>query len=106
MNEDVRIINDRLAAQFKPVSQSRYWLQIVDNHYGGYYNVFFNHQRKWQRLKSIPLHTIKHYDLAYLEAVLTELRQHTQLTFDYDGFTDQYWPTSQRLIQKRKHGYE
>ncbi|MFC6165729.1 acetyl-CoA carboxylase [Lactiplantibacillus dongliensis] len=106
MNKDVRIINDRLTAQFKPVSQSRYWLQIVDNHYGGYYNVFFNHQRKWQRLRSIPLHTIKTYELAYLETVVHDLQQLTQLTIEYDGFTDQYWPQSQRLIQRKKHGYE
>ncbi|MFC6181577.1 acetyl-CoA carboxylase [Lactiplantibacillus daowaiensis] len=106
MNKDVKVINDRLQPRFKRVSQTRYWLQVADDHYGQTYNFFFNYQRKWQRLKSIPLHTITTYDLAYLETVVSELQTLTKLTIDYVGFTDQVWPERQQLIQKKRHGYE
>ncbi|VDG19439.1 acetyl-CoA carboxylase [Lactiplantibacillus mudanjiangensis] len=106
MTKDVQLILERLQPFFKQRSQTRYWLQITDNHYGQTYNVFFNYQRKWHRLKSQPLHTLNTYNLADLEAIVTELQTLTKLTIDYVGFGEQVWPNRQQRIQRKPHGYE
>ncbi len=106
MNEDLAIIDKRLKTLFKPVSQSRYWLQVVNDPYDQSYNFFFNSQRRNQHVKSIPLHRLTDYQLTYLETVITGLRTKTNLTIEFAGFTGMKWPTTQKIIQWRREGLE
>lgn len=103
MNKDLKLIEERLSILFKRRSKTRYWLQVVDDPYDQTYNFFFNSQRKWQRQKSVPLHTVTDHNLEYLEKIMVDLQQFTRLTVQYDGFTGQRWPSSFRLIQRKKH---
>ncbi|CAM3097077.1 acetyl-CoA carboxylase [Lactiplantibacillus plajomi] len=106
MTNDAKVICQRMDLLFKRLARTKYWLQVVNDHYDHSYNVFFNSQRKYERLKSVPLHTIATYDLSYLEKVLGDLRTHTQLTIEFEGFSGQLWPDSQRLIERVKNHYE
>ena len=103
MNRDQKLIQERLAILFKRKSKTRYWLQVVDDPYDHTFNFFFNSQRKWQRLKSVPLHSVTQYDLEYLEEIMTGLSAFTQLTVQYDGFTGKRWPSNFKMIQRKKH---
>lgn len=106
MNNDVRLINERLEALFKPKFATRYGLVVVNDPYERSYNVFFNSQRAGQRLKSTPLHRITDYKLESLELIIRELQKKTQLTIQFVGFTKQRWPQSQRIIQYKRGRYE
>ncbi|WP_426422236.1 hypothetical protein [Pediococcus acidilactici] len=57
--------------------------------------------KKKQQPHSIPLHSIKKYDLEYLEIVVNEIKKHYHLTLTYDGFSGQRWPNSWQMIQKQ-----
>lgn len=103
MNNDLKLIEERITILFKRRSKTRYWLQVVDDPYDRTYNFFFNSQRKWERQKSVPLHTIAQHDLSYLETIIVALQSFTQLTIQYDGFTGQRWPSSFQLIQRKRH---
>ena len=102
MNNDVEIIMGRLNLLFKRQSRTRYWLMIANDPYDQTYNVFFNSQRANERLQSVPLHKLAHYDLADLEKLLKALRQDIKLTIEFVGFTGERWPASQKLIQRKR----
>ncbi|WP_413627770.1 acetyl-CoA carboxylase [Fructilactobacillus vespulae] len=106
MNEDLKLITERLTKYFKRISRTHYWIEIANDPYDQHYNFFFNSQRVGQRLKSIPLHSLETYDLHYLELLLQKLRQKTQLTIKFVGFTGEKWPSSQRLIQRKRNQLE
>lgn len=106
MNNDLKIIEERLDAQFKRQANTIYWIDIANNIYAKKFNFFLSSQFKQLPQRSIPLHSLENYQLDYLEEVVTELRQHTQLTFKYYGFLNLIWPKSQRIIQRRRHGEE
>lgn len=106
MNEDLKLITERLAQSFKRLSRTHYWIEIAKDPYDCQYNFFFNSQRVGQRLKSIPLHSVETYELQYLESLLQELRKETQLTIKFVGFTGEKWPGSQRLIQRKRNQLE
>lgn len=106
MPSDLKLITERIDHLFKRKMQTRYWLMVTDDVYDKTYNFFFNFQKKGQRLRSVPLHTVSNYDLGYLERLITGLRKHTQLTIEYVGFTGQRWPVSQRIIQRKKEADE
>lgn len=95
-----KVIQQRLALYFKPRTQHRYRLDIVNNIYGASYNFFLNIQAPYQRERSLPLHRLRVYQLAYLETVVHLLRQTTQLTFNFVDFTTQRWPQKQTLIKR------
>ena len=98
MNSDIEIIKERLTLLFKRRPQTRYWLMLTNDTY----NLFFNSQRANERLQSVPLHKLAHYDLADLEKLLKALRQDIKLTIEFVGFTGERWPASQKLIQRKR----
>ncbi|MEA0974411.1 acetyl-CoA carboxylase [Lacticaseibacillus paracasei] len=102
MNSDIEIIKGRLTLFFKRRPQTRYWLMLTNDTYDQIYNLFFNSQRANQRLQSVPLHKLAHYNLANLEKLLKTLRQNTTLTIELVGFTGERWPASQKLIQRKR----
>ncbi|AVK62997.1 acetyl-CoA carboxylase [Lactobacillus sp. CBA3606] len=106
MTDDTRLINTRMQLLFKRLTATKYWLQIVNDPYDDEFNVFFNSQRKWERLKSVPLHSLHGRNLVHLELVVTELHHLTQLTIEYEGFAGIRWPKNHHLIQKVRHNYE
>lgn len=79
MNSDIEIIKGRLTLLFKRCPH-RYWLMLNNDTYDQTYNLFFNSQRANERLQSVPLHKLAHYDLADLEKLLKALRQDIKLT--------------------------
>ncbi|KRK97450.1 hypothetical protein FD04_GL001476 [Secundilactobacillus odoratitofui DSM 19909 = JCM 15043] len=106
MNEDLRYIEERLDAGFTRRMQTRYQIMVTNDPYDQTFNFFLNSQRRNQWQKSLPLHSVTTYRLAYLEALLEQLRKHTQLTFLFVGFTGQRWPSNQQFIQRRRLGDE
>ena len=106
MNRDLDIIFSRLDLLFKRVPRTRYWITIANDPYDHSYNVFFNSQKPEERLRSIPLHKLTDYDLLSLERNVNGLKSNTQLSIKFIGFTGQRWPTSQKLIQKRRDHLE
>lgn len=105
-NPDAKKINSQIDLLFKRMQRTKYWLLVANDHYDQTFNFFFNSQRKFERLQSVPMHRVKVYDLAYLEQVIKAVRDHTQLTIEFDGFTQQRWPSSQLMIQKRREKFE
>lgn len=106
MNDDLRIIMERIYQYFTRRRQTLYWLQVVNDRYDKTYNFFINIQPQGKRVHSIPLHTVEQYNLSYLEKIINEIQKNIHLSFMYDGFTGQKWPTTQELIQRRKHNDE
>lgn len=106
MNEDLELLTSRIKIYFRRLHQTRYWLVIVDNHYDHIYNFFICQQKKKRPLRSIPLHSIENYDLEYLEQLVDALHQEIKLSIDYYGFVGQRWPSSNRIIQRKRHGEE
>ena len=102
MNSDIEIIKGRLTLLFKRRPKTRYWLMLTNDTYDQTYNLFFNSQRANERLQSVPLHKLAHYDLADLEKLLKALRQDIKLTIEFVGFTGECWPASQKLIQRKR----
>ncbi len=41
MNNDLKLIEERITMLFKRRSKTRYWLQVVDDPYDRTYNFFF-----------------------------------------------------------------
>lgn len=58
MPSDLKLITERIDHLFKRKMQTRYWLMVTDDVYDKTYNFFFNFQKKGQRLRSVPLHTV------------------------------------------------
>ncbi len=81
---------------FKRQSRIRYWLMIANDPYGQTYNLFFNSQRANERLQSVPLHKLSHYNLADLETLLKALQQKSKLTIEFVGFTGERWSKSEK----------
>lgn len=98
IDDDIRTLNKRISEQFQPVSQTQYRIDVVDEPHEKHYNFFLEILPKYRRQKSVPLHTLKEYDLEYLEQVINGLS--TKLTIVYRGFEGQRWPSNDRLIQK------
>lgn len=106
MNADVEIILGRIEEHFKRVPNTRYVINVVNDKFDKTYNFFFFIGKKGKQPHSVPLHTVKKYDLEYLEKIIIELQKHYQLTLDYTGFTNQRWPNSWQIIQKKKKSTE
>ena len=102
MKQDLKIITECINLLFKRLPRTRYRLMITNNHYDQTYNFFFNSQRVYHRLKSVPLHTLTNYDLGELEKLVNSLQQKLKFTIDFVGFTGERWPQSQKIIQKKK----
>ncbi|GEK28532.1 hypothetical protein [Furfurilactobacillus siliginis] len=103
MNNDVKIIMERINKLFKRAPHTLYHIQCTKNIYDEQFNFFFIIQPKGRRQHSIPLHTIDQYTLEYLQLVIKLLRKQTQLSIEYIGFTEKdYWPNSFDVIQKKK----
>ncbi|KRM87333.1 acetyl-CoA carboxylase [Lacticaseibacillus thailandensis] len=106
MSKDGDIINARIDQLFLRRSHTRYWITLVDDRYNHSYNFFFNIIPQKQRHRSIPLHSLPSGDLARLEATLTAIRHHTQLSIEIRGFQGLRWPSDGNLIQKRRRADE
>lgn len=102
MNSDLKIIMERIDELFKRISKTHYWIEIANDPYDQTYNFFFNSQRSRQRLKSIPLHSVKTYNLEYLEALIVAFKLKNQLTIKFVGFYGLKWPNSQKIIQRKR----
>ena len=101
MNDDYKLIIERIETNFTRKWDTKYFLQIVNDPYDQTYNLFINVQPRNKRMHSIPLHTISAYDLSYLEKLVGQIAQKYQLTIVYDGFIGLKWPITQELIQRR-----
>lgn len=102
MNEDLKIILAHLQPLFKRRYNTRYWLLVANDPYDHTYNFFFNQQPKGHRKKSTPLHTV-HGDLSQFEKLIQALQQERPFTIEYTGFAGLRWPSSGRLIERRKN---
>ncbi|WP_395391987.1 acetyl-CoA carboxylase [Fructilactobacillus sanfranciscensis] len=102
MNSDLKIILERIDCLFKRISRTHYWIEIANDPYDKTYNFFFNSQRRGQRLKLIPLHSVNTYHLEYLEALIADFKLEHQLTIKFVGFCGLKWPSSQILIQRKR----
>lgn len=100
MNNDLKVITERLDAGFERKRQVRYQVVIANDPYDKTYNFFLNYQHRERRLRSKPLHSVTNYRLTYLEQLIKDLRAHTKLSFEFVGFTGERWPSNQRLIQR------
>jgi len=103
MNNDFRLIIERIQVNFKRQFQTEYWLQIVNDPYDQTFNFFINIRPRGKRIHSIPLHTIDNYNLSYLERLVARIMEKFQLSITYDGFVGLKWPIKQEYIQKRRH---
>lgn len=103
MNNDFKVIVERIEYNFTRKRNTVYWLQIVNDRYDATYNFFINIHPQSQRVHSIPLHTVEEYNLSYLEKIVDQISHKYQLTIVYDGFTGLKWPIKQELIQRRRH---
>jgi len=106
MNRDLDTIMSRAEILFKRSRNTRYWIMISNDPYDKCFNFFFNSQRKNERLRSVPLHTIREYNLAILEEIINQLRKQTNFSIEFVGFAGQKFPKSQRIIQRGREGIE
>ncbi|AMV60639.1 Hypothetical protein ADU72_1280 [Pediococcus damnosus] len=95
-----KLILERLQKDFLRKSRTIYQMLVVRDHFSQTFNFFLEIKPKNQREKSIPLHTIENYDLAYLESVIRNLQKKTQITMQFKGFHELVWPESQNRISK------
>ena len=101
IKEDMTVIMGRINILFKRKLQTFYRIEVVNDKFDHTYNFFFRTQPKNQRISSVPLHTIKNYDLTYLEKLINRIQKQTNLSIEYIGFENLKWPTTNQLIQKR-----
>lgn len=106
MNEDTKIIIGRIKVLFKRIPNTKYTINVVNDIYDKQYNFFFEIQKRNERMKSLPLHSVKNYDIENLENIVNEIKEVYKLSFDYTGFTSQRWPNSWKMIQKRRKPQE
>ncbi|MBS0937863.1 acetyl-CoA carboxylase [Lactiplantibacillus plantarum] len=106
MNKDVKIIVSRIKLLFKRMNKTRYWLSVINDPIDQQFNFFFFSEHQGKRTRSVPLHSIKTYQLSYLEECISELKIESALSIEYLGFYQQRWPGSQYLIQKKRDKYE
>lgn len=69
-DKEARIITDRALHKFAYHQHVRYRLLVVNDYYNHQYNFFLEWHRPAERSRSIPLHSLHNYDLAYLRRVL------------------------------------
>ena len=100
-NDDLDIIMGRVKILFKRKPRTIYKISVVNDHFDQTYNFFFCVDEKEKRSRSVPLHSIKTYELEYLEELITAIKKQTKLTIEYSGFKDVRWPKTNLLIQKR-----
>lgn len=94
MNSDIKIIKGRLTLLFKRRPKTRYWLMLTNDTYDQTYNLFFNSQRANERLQSVPLHKLAHYDVAGLEKLLKAITKSTTTRYKAnDRICRLYWGT-------------
>lgn len=100
IENDAKVINERIDASFKRLINTRYQINVVFNHYSSTFNflMYVTHPKK--RSRSIPLHTVDTDDLVYLESLIKRIQTHTKLTITYTGFVGEKWPSDLRSIQK------
>ncbi|GKT04158.1 acetyl-CoA carboxylase [Furfurilactobacillus sp. WILCCON 0119] len=103
MIDESRLIYERIEPLFLRQPHTRYWILVADDPYDKQYNFFFNSLKQGHRERSVPLHSVTDYQLAYLEALIAKLRLRTKLTLVFLNFQQQRWPESQRLIERRRH---
>lgn len=98
MNKDLEVINGRVEVLFKNLPQTMYRINIVDDRFSQTYKFFMDIKSKDQKIKSMPLHVVKTYDLDYLEQLLNKLRKQTTLPFNFEGFQGKIWPCSKKSV--------
>ncbi|KAF0343792.1 acetyl-CoA carboxylase [Pediococcus acidilactici] len=106
MNKDAKIIIERVKVLFKRIPNTKYTINVANDIYDKQYNFFLESQKKGQRPRSVPLHSITNYDLENLENIINEIKKVYKLSIEYTGFTDQRWPSSWRVIQKKRKLHE
>lgn len=106
MNKEVDAIMKTIEILFKRLDKTKYWLQISRDKYDKTFNIFFNSQHANDNLRSVRIHKIGYYNLEYLEAIVAKIHEQTQLTIEYVGFSELKWPSSQRLIQRKRETVE
>lgn len=99
MGAETKLILSRIQPLFKRMFHYRYGIIIADDTYGQTYNIFFTHQKKGEWCRSTPIHSIKIYRLDYLEKIIHELRQQSQLTITFVGFNEKRWPSNLKPIK-------
>lgn len=85
---------------FKRLPKTIYHILVVNDHYDGQFNFFFEIYRPHFRTHSYPLYSMSNQHLDQLEKLLHLLRaqEGLQITVDFRGFDNQRWPGSQRRI--------
>lgn len=96
------LIWQRAEPHFKKMYKVQYYIKIVNDKFDDEFNFFFetvpmsNKAHVWRR--SQPLHTLETYDLEYLEKVIGELHNLTNISIRYQGFVGKVWPISGKRI--------
>lgn len=106
MNKDAKIIVERIRVLFKRIPNTKYTINVVNGIYDHQYNFFFEIQKRNERMRSFPLHSVNNYDIENLENIINEIKEVYKLSFDYTGFTGQRWPSTGRVIQKKPKNQE
>ncbi|WP_057803424.1 hypothetical protein [Pediococcus stilesii] len=99
MNRDLDIIMRRIQILFKRMNQTLYRIEVVNDKFDEEFNFFFHIQPKNRRIKSVPLHAVKKYDLEYLEEIINLIKKQTNLSIEFIGFEDLHWQSNHRMIQ-------
>lgn len=94
---DIRTLNKRISQQFQLVSRTQYRIVVANQTFDQQYNFFLEIIPQVGRHRSKPLHSIKEYDLGYLEQVINGLS--TKLTIVYRGFDNLRWTSNNYLIR-------
>lgn len=69
-SREAQIIIQRALERFSYHQHVRYRLLIVNDSYNRQYNFFLEWRRPVERSRSVPLHSVHEYDVAYLQQVL------------------------------------
>lgn len=104
--QTAKIITERLGMMFKPKPHTRYTISAVDDPYDQTYNFFFESQKAYKRLKSTPIHTMENHDIEAFEYVINAIRKQYGFTIEFYGFAGQRWPSTFKLIERKKKGLE
>jgi len=99
---EARLIAGKIKPLFTQMNGDRYQLQIVKDDQAHQFAFFFMRQPRRGSMLIKPIYQIEDYNLEYLEAVLTELKQYYQFTNVYRGFIGDLWPSNGEPIQKKK----
>ncbi|WP_010077755.1 hypothetical protein [Liquorilactobacillus mali] len=100
--QEAHYILKQVKKYFKPGIKARYYILVVNDRFDHTFNFFFNIFKPKHFSRSIPLHRIKCYSLDYLENLIKELQQETQLTINFVLFENQRWPSTNQLISYKR----